>query len=134
MAAHNSNRRARGRASLQRCEHCGGQAAEWALNHEKEGIVTLRDRFGEYSAEPMDYIALCKPCHQRFDAPTVCPQGHEKVGRNLLIDEGKRKCRTCVYARNRERRRTHPMTAEQKARKLELQRQRRAREKRMEAR
>ena len=59
----------------------------------------------------------------------INPQGHEKVGRNLLIDEGKRKCRTCVYARNRERRRTHPMTAEQKARKLELQRQRRAREK-----
>jgi hypothetical protein len=34
---------------------------------------------------------------------THCPQGHPYSGDNLLMDQGKRKCRTCVYARNRAR-------------------------------
>jgi hypothetical protein len=113
-----------------RCEHCDLPAEHWALNHEKPGITTQRDRFGEYSNDPEDYIALCGPCHSAFDSSvTHCPNGHEYAGANLIWDANKRKCRTCVYARNNERRKRIPPTPEQKARKLELQRIRRAKAK-----
>jgi len=32
---------------------------------------------------------------------THCPQGHPYAGTNLFLDQGKRKCRTCVRAKNR---------------------------------
>lgn len=57
------------------------------------------------------------------------PNGHPYEGSNLIIDNGKRKCRTCVYARNTRRRLSNPMTPAQKARKVELQRIRRAKAK-----
>ena len=34
---------------------------------------------------------------------THCPAGHPYAGDNLLLDNGKRKCRTCVNRRVRER-------------------------------
>lgn len=34
---------------------------------------------------------------------THCPAGHPYAGKNLLLDDGKRKCRTCVNRRVRER-------------------------------
>ena len=128
MAAHDRNRRAFGKASEYRCDHCDQPAQEWALAHDQEPDGVKRDRFGAYSDDPADYIPLCKPCHQTFDKALIthCPHGHPYEGRNLMIEAGKRKCRTCVYARNNARRLRNPMTPEQKARKLELQRIRRA--------
>lgn len=127
MSAHNRNRRVNGPASRMHCEHCDLPADHWALDHGKPGIFTERDRFGEYSNDPEDYVALCKSCHRAFDFPvTHCPKGHPYAGDNLIWDANKRKCRTCVYARNNERRKRNPLTPEQRARKTELQRIRRA--------
>lgn len=129
MSAHNRNRKVNGSASQYHCEYCDLPAADWALNHEKPGLVTREDRFGKYSDDPEDYIPLCKSCHRAFDQPvTHCPKGHPYSGANLIWDNNKRKCRTCVYKRNAERQRANPLTPEQKARKLELQRIRRAKE------
>lgn len=127
MSAHNRNRKVNGRAAEKHCEHCDLPADDWALDHGKPGIVTTEDRFGAYSDNPDDYIPLCKSCHKAFDFPvTHCPQGHEYAGQNLIWDNNKRKCRTCVYARNAERRLRVGVTPEEHARKMELQRIRRS--------
>jgi hypothetical protein len=123
MAAHDKTRRVRGRAAEQICAHRGGKAREWAYSHEDP--EEFADSHGRrFSAHPDQYVALCKHCHQVFDKALItrCPKGHPYEGANLLIDAGKRKCRTCVYARNRQRK----PTAAQKARRIELQRIRRA--------
>lgn len=131
MSAHNRVRRINGKAVEYRCEHCDMPALEWALDHGMPNLVTESDRFGRYSNNPDDYIPLCKPCHNNFDkAPiTHCPKGHPYSGDNLIIDTRKRKCRTCVYARNRERQQRTEITQEQRNRKNELQRIRRAKQK-----
>jgi hypothetical protein len=41
--------------------------------------------------------------HQRVK--THCPQGHPYVGWNLLVDHGRRRCRTCTNERERRWRR-----------------------------
>lgn len=92
MAVHNRLRRIRGNASNFTCP-CGEQAKEWAYRNQSAHQITDREgrRYSPYAGE------------------------------NLLMDDGKRKCRTCVYARNRKR----PLTPEQKERKNALQRLRR---------
>lgn len=128
MSAHNRTRRVRGKAAAQSCTGCGGPAKEWALRHDAAALVT--DEEGRsYSDDPYDYSAMCFRCHRLMDKASIthCPQGHEYEGDNLLLDGGKRKCRECVYARNSARRKRVPMTPEQKARKIELQRLRRRR-------
>ena len=111
----------RGRATEYECL-CGAQAKEWALRHGAPGI---RPNSGgqEFSTEPNDYAPMCFRCHRLYDKARIthCPQGHPYSGDNLIYDAGKRKCKTCVYARNRARR----VSPEQKARKIELQRTRR---------
>jgi hypothetical protein len=69
---------------------------------------------------------MCKRCHRALDksAITHCPSDHEYTPDNTLMDVGKRKCKTCVYAKNREYNRN--LSPAQRARKVELQRQRRA--------
>ncbi|MDQ5860674.1 MAG: hypothetical protein M3536_00225, partial [Actinomycetota bacterium] len=57
---------------------------------------------------------------------THCPQGHEYSEDNTLIDSGKRKCKACVYKRNRDRGRKFGLNPEHRARKSQLQRERRA--------
>lgn len=124
--AHANTRLVRGDACLNDCS-CGAQAAEWAYRHGSP--AELRDSRGlAFSADPSDYDPMCRRCHRLYDKAhiTHCPNGHEYTAENTLLDAGKRKCRTCVYKRNTERRRANPLTPQQKARKLELQRQRRA--------
>lgn len=120
MSAHNRNREVRGRAADQVCP-CGKPARDWAY----QGSINERvDKWGAYSDDPFDYMAMCKHCHQVLDKSRIthCPHGHEYDQENTLIDAGKRKCKTCVYARNRRR----PVSPAEKVRKLELQRIRRA--------
>lgn len=93
--------RLRGKAAKHHCK-CGQPAAEWALIHGAPGVVT-DDRGRSFSIDPADYEPMCYRCHRLYDksAITHCPQGHAYEEPNILIDAGKRKCRTCVYARNR---------------------------------
>lgn len=122
MAMHNRLRQWRGSARDYSCP-CGKRAQEWAYQGSRHERVDPEGR--RYSVNPDDYAPMCHRCHRLLDkaAITHCPQGHEYAGDNILMDAGKRKCRTCVYERNRRR----PLTAEQKARRIELQRERRAR-------
>jgi hypothetical protein len=48
-------RKQKGRASDQKCEHCGQQALDWA------------NVSGEYLRDLDDFIALCRRCHKLFD-------------------------------------------------------------------
>lgn len=52
---HKRVRNDRGRASLQTCAHCSGQACDWALIH------------GEDGTDPQHYKPLCRGCHLRYD-------------------------------------------------------------------
>lgn len=125
MGTHNRIRRERGSAENYSCAACGKQAMEWAYSNSSPAeVVDARGR--RYSRNLDDYAPMCFRCHRLHDKAqiTACPQGHAYEGSNVLIDNGKRKCRTCVYARNRARK----PTPEQKARRIELQRIRRAKE------
>lgn len=53
---HQRVRRERGRAAERVCEHCGGQADEWATIHGKPGTDPHED-----------YLPLCKACHIDYD-------------------------------------------------------------------
>ncbi len=128
MATHNRLRRVRGRAQTFACI-CGEQAQEWAYNECSSNEV-IDDQGRRYSLNLDDYFALCGPCHRRYDKAINierCPAGHEYVGHNVFLDSGKRKCRTCVYARNKARRIANPPSREKQDHINELQRQRRAR-------
>lgn len=125
--AHQRVYRTRGKASDHTCS-CGRQAFAWAYKHDTpdpDELMTPQGR--RYSADPSYYVAMCGSCHNRFDKECIthCPAGHAYAGRNLLLDGGKRKCRECVYARNRERSR-RGLNPVAHARKIELQRLRRA--------
>jgi hypothetical protein len=78
----------------------------------------------KFSADPSRYEPMCRRCHRLYDKAHIvnCPKGHEYTPENTIIDAGKRKCKTCVYARNRSR----PLAPEQRERKNQLQRERRA--------
>ena len=108
------------------CTQCGDQAAEWAYNNASPHELTDK-RGRKFSPKLDDYQPMCLGCHRRFDkaAITHCPQGHEYAGGNLMFDQGKRKCRTCVYAKNARRRKDRELTREQRDRINELQRIRR---------
>lgn len=117
-------RRIRGAASAYECA-CGAPAAEWAYTHDDPcPNETISPRGGEkYSTDLNRYKPMCRRCHRLYDkaAITHCPRGHLYAGDNLIVDAGKRKCRTCVYARNRRRK----PSADERQRKNELQRLRR---------
>lgn len=124
VGAHARVYRTRGPARNHLCG-CGKPATQWAYNHaEPDPDEMVSDRGQRYSGDPARYLPMCNRCHRLFDKKwiTHCPQGHSYEGSNLLIDAGKRKCRTCVYARNHKK----PLTLEQRKRKSDLQRQRRA--------
>lgn len=121
VATHNKIRKVRGRANEYTCP-CGKQAESWAYNNASD--QELVDDLGRrYSRNLDDYAAMCNSCHQALDKALIthCPQKHEYTAENTIIDAGKRKCRTCVYARNRGR----TLTPEQRKRKTILQRERR---------
>lgn len=97
-----------------------------------------------YSVDPADYLTLCQPCHRRMDlveGRTHCKHQHAYTPENTAIRrDGSRRCPACHRAQETERLqdpdararknaadRGRRLTPEQKARKLELQRVRRAR-------
>lgn len=59
----------RGKASTHTCEHCGGQAQEWAYDHKDadELIGTIKSGTAPYSLKAEHYFPLCVPCHRVFD-------------------------------------------------------------------
>ena len=125
--AHRNTTIVRGHASEYACA-CGGLADEWALKHEAPGLTT--NALGQsFSVDPFDYSPMCRRCHRLYDKAKIthCPQGHAYEGDNLLMDAGKRKCRTCHYGRITARRRERLIDPEQRERKNEYQRQYRAR-------
>lgn len=67
-AAHCRLRRIRGSASKYRCQHCNGEAKDWALDHERLGLDPTQRRM--YTTNLDDYIPLCRPCHGRYDSPS----------------------------------------------------------------
>lgn len=69
IGAHARTRRARGRASLLSCRHCGADAKHWAYDHEDPNELTQlhAGRMAKYSADPNHYIPLCVECHHKFD-------------------------------------------------------------------
>jgi hypothetical protein len=103
---HNRLEKTRGKASAHRCVACGNQAADWAYNN--AGSDERVSKWGRYSLNLDDYSPMCRSCHIKLDTAliTECPQGHAYEGRNLIIKQGKRACRTCANAkRNAARRR-----------------------------
>jgi hypothetical protein len=131
MGTHDKVRRERGSARNFLCE-CGSHAQEWAYNN-RSANEEVDDLGRRYSRDLNDYDPMCFRCHRIKDkaAITHCPQGHAYEGENLLIDAGKRKCRECVYARNRAlgKARTRQQTPEDRERRNEYQRAYRARKK-----
>lgn len=122
-AAHMRVRRAKGSASGQVCE-CGRPAREWAYDIRTPDAAEYTDDRGyRYSGDPDYYVPMCFRCHRVLDKGQIthCPHGHEYTEDNTILDAGKRKCKTCVYARNRK----HKPSPEQHARRMELQRIRR---------
>lgn len=138
------------KAIAEACEACGSAGPlHAALRQETEPSKLLTDPATgcAYSTDVADYHALCIPCHRRLDlveGRPRCPKGHEYAPENTLTrPDGSRRCRACnrngartrnevpenravKNERDRQYRAAKPMTDAQKARKLELQRIRRA--------
>lgn len=134
---------------LKVCSRCGKSGpVDAALKPNADpSRLKVDDKSGcRYSIDLSDYYALCSPCHHRVDLVEqrqLCKNGHPYTTENTRYTTTGRKCRTCH--RNQEKTRLqsdtarqvksesdrryrlkNPMSDAQKARKLELQRQRRA--------
>lgn len=56
----------RGPASDQSCVACGGEAAQWAYQHNDDNELT--SEWGPYSSDVVaSYEPMCRSCHQKFD-------------------------------------------------------------------
>jgi len=131
------------------CQRCGASGrVHAALRPNVDRTKILIDPLcgSAYTTDPADYYALCIPCHRKLDlveGRPYCRHGHKFTPENTLIKDGARHCRVCNRERARARvstpeghaaksesdrryRERHPITPEQRARKLELQRIRRA--------
>ena len=133
------------------CERCGAtRRLEAALNPETpaERLVLDANINSLYSERASDYMTLCVPCHRALDfveLRTHCRRGHEYAPGNTSVKaDGSRRCLAChrenearrladpakrlaKNAADRAYRTRRPMTPEQKARKVALQRLRRRR-------
>lgn len=67
-AAHDRVRAARGKPGA--CVVCRAGGAHWAYDHQDPSGLVGQDRGQSmpYSPDPDHYVALCVPCHRRFDA------------------------------------------------------------------
>lgn len=134
------------------CEQCGATGkVEAALRPATPAARLLLDPNINclYSLDPADYFALCVPCHRKLDHVELrakCSRGHDYTPDNTSVKtDGSRRCLTChrenearrledpdaraaKVERARYYRQRTPMTAEQKARKVALQRLRRLRD------
>jgi chorismate mutase len=74
-AVHYRLKRDRGVIATLSCEVCGEPAEHWALSHETTELEFGTRRAGgpihAYSLDPADYIAMCGPCHRRYDSGTL---------------------------------------------------------------
>lgn len=129
IGAHMRVWRAKGKAVNYRCVKCAGPASEWAYTHDDPCPNEQVSPQGyKYSGDIERYVTMCHPCHVRYDVGelTHCPQGHEYSGENLYFEGRTKRCRTCVNKRNNDRRKKFGLSPEQKARRTQLQRERRA--------
>lgn len=81
---------------------CGGQADEWAYDHEDER-ETLSPHGKPYSQNFDHYRPMCRPCHRRFDAGMdQCRNGHPWTEETTYVYRGQRMCRECrrIYSRD----------------------------------
>ena len=85
------------------CRHCGGQASDWAYDHEDP--EEKKDERGTYSINLSHYFPLCRSCHFRFDRKEHCPNGHEFTEANSYWYREHRLCRKCRTEYMREWRR-----------------------------
>lgn len=129
------------------CEHCGAtERIQAALRPGADpSRLWIDPTTGcHYSLYLSDYHPLCHPCHFRMDAEAreTCASGHRRTPENTSRrPDDTRRCLVChreqerarkaepevrarINARQRELKR--PLTSEQRARKTELQRARRA--------
>ena len=65
--AHGRVRRAKGKATDQKCERCGAPARAWAYDHKDPGEHLDPVIGSPYSGNPDHYVALCGPCHREDD-------------------------------------------------------------------
>jgi hypothetical protein len=131
------------------CTYCGSTTKiEAALRPDTpaERLIAADTTGWLYSLNPYDYFALCLACHRRLDTVELrpgCRRGHEYTPSNTSIKpDGSRRCLAChrdgearrmeghdyrIAKRLADRgyRARHPMTTDQKARKVALQRLRR---------
>ena len=63
--AHTRIRRLFGSATEHLCVSCGGPADGWALDNTAPTI--LQSPRGHFSPDPLDYAAMCAPCHKQMD-------------------------------------------------------------------
>ncbi len=71
---HDWIRRARGAPARHLCP-CGQRATEWAYVGPMPSPL-IDERGCPYSANLLDYTALCRSCHLRLDRSHACPRGH----------------------------------------------------------
>jgi hypothetical protein len=149
VMVHNAARKTLGKT----CVRCGAAGRlQAALRHDADPArLRVEPAHGLlYSTDPVnDYHALCPRCHKRLDfgePRTHCRHGHPYTPENTHVRRnGARSCRTChrlrmrrvdsirranpiIRARKnaRDRQRYASLTPEQKARRVELARLRRA--------
>ena len=67
--------------SMLGCQHCGGQAHDWAYDHNDPDELTSQEGL-RYSANPRRYFPLCRPCHVQFD------QAHRDLQRWVQARQG----------------------------------------------
>lgn len=121
VSAHDRVRRVRGKASSYPCTSCPESAYDWAYNNDAPDPQAITDQAGRvYSNNPDFYIPMCRKCHRKFDekhAKPNCPQGHPYEGANLYITrEGRRACRACKAAHQRNLRKTPEHKAKERER------------------
>lgn len=64
----------RGKAREWTCARCSYPAVHWAYDHTDPAPIV--DRLGRvYSSDPSRYVALCVPCHGKFDAENAAATG-----------------------------------------------------------
>lgn len=64
------------------------------------GEMVVHAHHPDYS-KPLKVEWVCAKCHRARHRKTHCPQGHPYNTENTIVTkEGKRRCKTCVYAQN----------------------------------
>lgn len=113
---------------------CGAPAQEWAYDGQ-DPSQRIDPRGLAYSIDCAHYFPVCRACHKIHDGHRRewCKSGlHRMEGHNVLIDQGKRRCRACANQNHRntarrriENRATDPKLQLAHERRMQKQRDRR---------